>query len=87
MVAKTCEYIGVARHKRHGKYHARLTVQGRDIHLGYFVDRVVAALARDRAKYRATGRREELNFPDHPQLDSIVPDGIPSDPMGDGRGA
>jgi HNH endonuclease/AP2 domain len=57
----TCPYKGVTRIKATGKYKAYIRLNGKQIHLGYFVDPVEAAKAYDRA---ATEHYEvcRLNF-------------------------
>lgn len=46
-----------------GKWRARITIDGKHLHLGYFTDEVEAAKAYD-AQARLLGRMGSLNFPD-----------------------
>lgn len=64
MKTNTSGYIGVDWHKRAGKWRARLKGNnGKEIHLGLFVDIIEAARARDRAAVDSHGPFAVLNFP------------------------
>ena len=60
---------GVAPYR--GKFHARIRVDGRRIHLGYWPDAETAALVYDAAARRFHGEFAYLNFPDCPALPQI----------------
>lgn len=62
-------YKGVRWHKRQGQWQARIKVEGKERHLGYFDDVEAAARARDEASIIHHGEFAFLNFPDdtHPR--------------------
>lgn len=51
-------------HVEKGKYRVRITYEGYQYHLGYFLDAVTAARAYDQAARDAFGAEAILNFPD-----------------------
>lgn len=53
------------------RYHARIRVNGRRVHLGYWDDPEVAALVYDAAARRFHGAYACLNYPDRPALPEI----------------
>jgi hypothetical protein len=55
-------FIGVGWHKATSKWRAFISLNGRHIHLGYFSDKVMAALARDKAARESYGEYAVLNF-------------------------
>jgi len=59
----TSGYRGVCWHVRFGKWHAKISVNGKRIHLGYFATAQEAALARDAAARERFGEFARLNFP------------------------
>lgn len=62
--ASTSEYKGVHWGKREQRWVARICVDGRNIHLGYFREEIDAALAYDNAARERFGEFTRLNFPD-----------------------
>ena len=54
---------GVGWFKRYSKWRAQIGVNGKMIHLGYFADKVEAALAYDAAALKYHGEFAVLNFP------------------------
>jgi hypothetical protein len=54
---------GVGWHKRRGRYHARIQLQGIRYHLGFFDDAETAALAYDAAARRLFGAFAMCNYP------------------------
>ena len=59
----TLPYRGIKLDKRDGKYHARISINGKRKHLGTFSDPISAALAFDRAA-KVRGEFAQLNFPE-----------------------
>lgn len=57
------KYKGVYWNKQHKKWRSRITIDGKQKHLGKFTSEIDAALAYDRASYRAFGVFARLNFP------------------------
>ena len=57
------EYKGVCWHKRDKKWRAQIMVDGKQIHLGYFIDEMDAASAYDEAAMKYHGDFARLNFP------------------------
>ena len=57
------QYKGVYLKKKTGKWRARIKVDGRDLHLGYFFDEAAAARAYDAAARQAFGEYAYPNFP------------------------
>jgi hypothetical protein len=60
---KTSRYKGVCRDKRRDKFVARIYLNGKQIHLGYFDDEIAAAKAYDKAARELFGQFAYLNFP------------------------
>ncbi len=58
----TTGYKGVSYNKRRKKYESRITVDGRQLFLGYFINPIEAALAYDRAALRYLGEYARPNF-------------------------
>ena len=58
----TTGYKGVSYNKRRKKYESRITVDGRQLFLGYFINPIEAALAYDRAALRYFGEYARPNF-------------------------
>jgi hypothetical protein len=59
----TSGYKGVSWHKRLAKFQTRIMMEGRAVHLGYFVDKRDAAAAYDIAATNLHGAFAVLNFP------------------------
>lgn len=59
-------YRGVRFFERTGKWHAQISIKGKNIHLGFFGDKEDAALAYDHACRKFYGSRAglRLNFPE-----------------------
>lgn len=57
------KYLGVNWSKQANKWHARVQVDGQQVHVGYFDDERAAALARDRVAKELQGETAVLNFP------------------------
>jgi len=57
-------YKGVGRHKRSGKWFARIWCMGERMWLGYFTDEAEAARAYDRKAVEIFGEFARLNFPE-----------------------
>ena len=57
------EYKGVYWHKPTKNWRARIMVDGKPIHLGYFIDEMDAASAYDEAAMKYFGEFASLNFP------------------------
>lgn len=55
-------YKGVFYYESRNKYHSRIKVNGRSIHLGYFTDATLAARAYDNAAKKYFGDFARLNF-------------------------
>lgn len=60
---ESSEYIGVCFYPAYGRYRARIKVNGKTTHLGYFETAYQAALAYDRAAYELRGESAVTNFP------------------------
>lgn len=56
-----CNYKGVSKYKRIDKFQAQISHQGKRVHLGYFDDEELAALAYDTAAIRFYGEFASLN--------------------------
>lgn len=63
-VNNTSGFVGVSRHKQKRKWEARLRVDGKKRHFGYFETAETAAHARDTAARELHGEFARLNFPD-----------------------
>jgi len=61
-VNSSSQYQGVCWNKKHTKWLARITINGRRQHLGYFTSEEDAARARDTATLKAWGDQAYLNF-------------------------
>jgi len=57
------EYKGVSWNKRAKKWQAYIKVNGKTIHLGYFIEEFEAAIAYDKAAKEYFGEFARLNFP------------------------
>lgn len=57
-------YIGVTKAKRSRKWIATISHKGRTLVVGFFIDAVDAAKARDLAAIKYRGESAVLNFPD-----------------------
>lgn len=57
------KYLGVCWYKKGGKWMARITIEGRGIHLGYHEIEEDAARAYDKAAYERDPQFCRLNFP------------------------
>lgn len=60
----TSGYKGVCWHKRIGKWHVRIGLNGDRIHLGYYHNLTTAALVYDAAARHYFGEFAHLNFPE-----------------------
>jgi hypothetical protein len=60
----TSGYKGVYPNKRLGKWVSQITVDGKQLYLGIFVDKIKAAIAYDRAAIERFGEFAVLNFPE-----------------------
>lgn len=60
----TTGYKGVGWRKERGKYRARIKLNGKETHLGYYDDPVIAAIAYDAAARKYHGEFAYLNFPE-----------------------
>jgi hypothetical protein len=56
-------FKGVNWRKAEKKWHARIALNGKDHHLGYFSDRIEASLTYDAAAIKLHGNFARLNFP------------------------
>ena len=63
---------GVGWHKERGKYYARIQLQGIRVHLGYFEDAEMAALAYDEAARTLFGEFALCNYPDRQTPRSVA---------------
>ena len=63
---KNCssEYLGVYLHKSTGKWLARIQIDGKRKHIGYFGNEIDAARAYDAAKKKHSPEFAKLNFPE-----------------------
>ena len=68
----TSGHKGVCWHKGSGKWHVRITVNGKRLHLGYTRDRETAARLYDAAARRFFGEYAHLNYPDSPTSPRIA---------------
>ena len=68
---KTSVYKGVSWNKRICKWHARICVKRKDIHLGYYLYETEAAYAYDEAAIKYFGEYAILNFPKREYLCEI----------------
>jgi len=68
----TSGYKGVCWHKRVKKWHVRITVDGKRLHLGYTRDRETAAQLYDAAARFFFGEYARLNHPDVPTSPHIA---------------
>ena len=59
----TCGFKGVNWSKFHGKWVARVGINGRRKHIGYFDDPIQAAVAYDKAAAEIQGEFARMNFP------------------------
>ena len=62
----TSGYRGVCFQKGGNGWHARIGVDGKQHHIGYFSDPVDAAKAYDKRALELHGKDAQLNFPDEP---------------------
>lgn len=58
------KYIGVSYYKNYNKWVAQIKVNNKKINLGYFINEIEAAKARDLATKEHFGEYGNLNFPD-----------------------
>ena len=63
LIGSTSHYLGVSWHKTNLRWQAQIQAEGRQIHLGVFVDEVDAAKAYDDAARLYHGEFARLNFP------------------------
>lgn len=62
-IGKSSQYKGVYKCKKTGRWHARILIDGRRIHLGRFNNEVLAAEAYDMAAKKYFGQFARLNLP------------------------
>ena len=62
----TSRYKGVSRHTATGGWQARISVEGKQMHLGYFADEAEAARAYDARAREVFGVFAQMNFPELP---------------------
>lgn len=68
----TSGHKGVCWHKGVGKWHVRITINGKRLHLGYTRDRETAARLYDAAARYFFGEYARLNYPDSPTSPQIA---------------
>lgn len=67
----TSGYLGVTWNKSNASWYTKVRVNGVDRHIGYFRNKVVAAVARDKLAIELHGDFVRLNF-DRKELDSVL---------------